>query len=43
MPETIEAYADSDYAGCIDTRHSTSGGYLSVEVIALIHGAQLKQ
>ena len=26
MPESIEAYADSDYAGCIKTRKSTSGG-----------------
>ena len=26
MPDTIEAYADSDYAGCINTRQTPMGG-----------------
>ena len=28
MPDNIEAYADSDYAGCIKSRKSTSGGVI---------------
>ena len=30
MPTDINAYADSDYAGCIKTRKSTSGGAINI-------------
>ena len=30
MPTEINAYADSDYAGCIKTRKSTSGGAIMI-------------
>lgn len=34
-PECIEAFADSDWAGCKDTRKSTSGGMLVVGGVCL--------
>ena len=40
VPEYIDVYADTDFAGCKDTRRSTSGGVAMIGSHCIKHGAK---